>query len=106
MESLPPELEQSRDRPLQSFLTHQVTASVGVPAGTAVVTKLVLLALNKAIPDMSPVTPAQVLTETHVFPIQIMAGTIVGFLGYYFLKSRAALWTWLLPLCVFITVFT
>lgn len=80
---------------MMTFLLHQVISTAGVIVTSGVITSAVMPLLKALGVRASPVS--WFLTEIPGFPLQAVAGIILGFLVERIVGSRSALWVWILP---------
>ena len=90
---------------LLSFISHQLTATVGVPIGLAFLLRSLTSVVRLAGGDILQSDTSKLLTEHHSFPLQTIAAVLIGFFAYKYTNSKTALWVWLLPCIVFAVLF-
>jgi hypothetical protein len=77
------------------FLLHQVISTAGVIVISGVITFAVMPLLNAI--GVSVSRASWLLTEIPGFPLQSVAGILVGYLAERIAGSKSALWVWIVP---------
>jgi hypothetical protein len=80
------------------FTGHQLVATLGIIVGTAVLAFTAYPAVRFFDHNVSMRSVHWVLTETPYFPLQIIEGLIIGYLGYFWFKHAVMCWVWVWPL--------